>query len=85
MAKLRILEGSEQGREFDLEGQRWVVGRSPECDVVIDVAAVSRRHVIVTKESGQFFVQDLGSRNGTYINNQRVAERAPIKDGGHSR
>ncbi|MCA9229645.1 MAG: SpoIIE family protein phosphatase [Planctomycetales bacterium] len=81
MAKLRILEGSEQGREFDLEGQRWVVGRSPECDVVIDVAAVSRRHVIVTKESGQFFVQDLGSRNGTYINNQRVAERAPIKDG----
>lgn len=81
MASLRILQGSEQGREFALEGQRWVVGRSPECDVVVDVAAVSRRHVILTDESGEFFVQDLGSRNGTYINDQRVIDRAPIKSG----
>ncbi|NOY29096.1 MAG: SpoIIE family protein phosphatase [Planctomycetes bacterium] len=86
MAHLKILRGSEPGREFDLEGDRWVVGRSPECDVVIDVAAVSRRHVILTDESpkggpSQFFVKDLGSRNGTYINDQRVAERAPIRDG----
>jgi len=86
MAQLKILRGSEPGREFDLEGDRWVVGRSPECDVVIDVAAVSRRHVILTDESpkdgpSRFFVKDLGSRNGTYINDQRVAERAPIRDG----
>ncbi len=81
MAHLKILQGSEPGRKFELEGDRWVVGRSPECDVVIDVAAVSRRHVILTDESGHFFVKDLGSRNGTYINDQRVAERAPIRDG----
>ncbi len=81
MASLKILEGHELGREFELEGDRWVVGRSPECDVVVDVAAVSRRHVILTDESEQFFVKDLGSRNGTYINNQRVVERAPINNG----
>jgi len=83
MASLKILQGSKQGQTFELKGQRWVVGRSPDCDVVVDVAAVSRRHVILTDESGQFFVKDLGSRNGTYINSQRVAERAPINNGDH--
>ncbi|NOY42674.1 MAG: SpoIIE family protein phosphatase [Planctomycetes bacterium] len=81
MTCLRVIRGGEPGKEFDLEGRRWVIGRSPECDVVLDVAAVSRRHVILTDENGQFFVQDLGSRNGTYINNQRVDEHAPIRDG----
>ena len=81
MASLRVLEGLEPGREFPLEGQQWVLGRSPECDVVLEVAAVSRRHVILSEEGGQFFVQDLGSRNGTYINGTRVGDRAPLKGG----
>lgn len=81
MANLKIVQGGEVGREYDLQGQRWVMGRSPECDLVLDVAAVSRRHVILTKEDGQYFVQDLGSRNGTYINNQRVEERAELRHG----
>jgi len=81
MASLRVLEGLEPGREFPLEGQQWVLGRSPECDVVLEVAAVSRRHVILSEEAGQFFVQDLGSRNGTYINGTRVGDRAPLKRG----
>ncbi|MCG8448773.1 MAG: SpoIIE family protein phosphatase [Pirellulales bacterium] len=81
MASLKILQGAQPGQEFDLTGERWVVGRSPECDVVIDVAAVSRRHVILSEEAGTFFVQDLGSRNGTYINRKRVIDRATIQDG----
>jgi len=83
MASLKILHGGEVGRRYELAGNRWVVGRSPECDVVLDVAAVSRRHVILTKEEEAFYVQDLGSRNGTYINNQRVIDRAPLRDGDH--
>jgi serine phosphatase RsbU (regulator of sigma subunit) len=87
MASLKVLQGSEPGQVFDLSGERWVVGRSPECDVVLDVAAVSRRHAILlyetglNEEAGDFFVQDLGSRNGTYINMQRVNDRALIRDG----
>jgi len=87
MASLKILQGGVPGRQYELEGERWVLGRSPECDVVLDVAAISRRHVILSDETGlgdeigSFFVQDLGSRNGTYINNQRVVDRAPIRHG----
>jgi sigma-B regulation protein RsbU (phosphoserine phosphatase) len=80
MASLKVLEGLEPGQEFPLEGQQWVMGRSPECDVVLEVAAVSRRHAILSEEGGQFFVQDLGSRNGTYINGTRVGDRAPIRN-----
>jgi len=87
MASLKILQGSEPGRLFELDGEQSVVGRSPECDVVLDVAAISRRHAILIDETGLneetsgFFVQDLGSRNGTYINSQRVVDRAPIRHG----
>ena len=81
MASLKIVQGGDVGRVIELEGERWVVGRSPECDVVLDVAAISRRHVILSDEAGGFFVQDLGSRNGTYINSQRVVDRAPIRHG----
>ena len=81
MATLKIVQGGEIGKVYDLNGERWVMGRSPECDLVLDVAAVSRRHVILTKETGQYFVQDLGSRNGTYINNQRVDDRGPLLNG----
>ena len=81
MANLTVVQGGEIGRKYELEGERWVLGRSPECDVVLDVAAISRRHVILTEETGGFFVQDLGSRNGTYINSQRVVDRAPIRHG----
>ncbi|MDZ4659032.1 MAG: SpoIIE family protein phosphatase [Bythopirellula sp.] len=81
MAHLKIIQGGEVGKLYQLDGERWVMGRSPECDLVLDVAAVSRRHVILTKESGQYFVQDLGSRNGTYINNHRVEDRGPLRNG----
>ena len=81
MASLKVLQGGEPGHEYELEGERWVLGRSPECDVVLDVAAISRRHIILTDEVDGFFVQDLGSRNGTYINNQRVVDRARIRHG----
>ncbi len=88
MASLKIVQGGEVGRVIELEGERWVLGRSPDCDVVLDVAAISRRHAILSDEASGlsdeadgFFVQDLGSRNGTYINSQRVVDRGPIRHG----
>lgn len=80
MASLKVLEGLEPGKIFDLEGEEWVLGRSPDCDVVLDAAAVSRRHLILRNDSGRFSVKDLGSRNGTYINGSRVQESAPLRN-----
>ncbi len=79
MASLKVLEGLEPGKQFPLDGSEWVIGRSPDCDVILEVAAVSRKHLVLRKQNGQFVVEDLGSRNGTYINGTRVNENAVLR------
>ena len=81
MAILKVIQGNSPGKKFDLECARSILGRSPDCEVVLDVAAVSRRHAVVTREADQFFIEDMGSRNGTFVNGQRVLDRAPLRDG----
>ena len=81
MATLDIIQGGEIGRKYELTETDSVLGRSPDCDVVIDAAAVSRRHAIIEKNGGGYFLRDLGSRNGTYVNGTRVEERAPLHNG----
>ena len=46
-------------------------------------AAVSRHHAVILEEAGDFFIQDMGSRNGTFVNGQRVSDRAPLREGDH--
>lgn len=81
MASLKVIQGNSPGKEFRLEGNRSVLGRSPDCEVVLDVAAVSRHHAVITMEEDRFFIEDMGSRNGTFVNGQRVVDRAPVRDG----
>lgn len=51
-------------------GTRWVLGRSPQCEVVLDDKRVSLRHSVVQREPQGFLVADLESRNGTSVNGQ---------------
>src|SRR5207302_2610513 len=57
----------------------WLIGRGAGCDLVVAVDSVSTRHCRLTEAGGQFFVEDLGSSNGTYVNGIRIAGRAPVK------
>jgi DNA-binding winged helix-turn-helix (wHTH) protein len=69
-----------------LDGQRWlidkdlVIGRDVNCDIVIITPdkQVSRRHAIITIDDGEMFLSDLGSKNGTHLNSERVSNR-PVK------
>ena len=81
MAFLELVRGVTPGKRFNLDGERAVVGRSAECEVPLDVPAVSRRHAAVLQEKGRFFVEDLRSRNGTFINDKKVVDRTPLRDG----
>jgi hypothetical protein len=81
MAFLELVKGTSPGTRFDLAIERATIGRSSDCEVPLDVPAVSRRHAVIVQESGQFFVEDLQSRNGTYLNDERVLSRAPLADG----
>lgn len=71
--------GGEMGRRFELTGDEIVLGRGSDCDVQIDRDSVSRRHARVFRVNDQWMVEDLGSTNGSYVNDVPV-QRSPLRD-----
>src|SRR5262245_27450510 len=72
--------GGRAGEHFLLEKEQTSVGRSPDCDVFLDDVTVSRRHALVVRRDGRFFIEDKGSLNGTFLNRRRI-ESGPLEDG----
>ena len=72
--------GGRSGETFALDGEKITVGRSPECDIFLDDVTVSRRHAIVSRRDDGYYINDLGSLNGTFVNRRRV-ESAKLSDG----
>jgi pSer/pThr/pTyr-binding forkhead associated (FHA) protein len=72
--------GGRAGEHFLLEQDSITVGRSPDCDIFLDDVTVSRRHALLKRDEGQFFIEDQGSLNGTFLNRRRI-ESAPLEDG----
>ena len=79
MALLQVVK-PEEGRQIPLEGDKFVLGRNPDCAVVIPVTSVSREHAVITRSNGRFFIEDKQSRNGTLVNSQAVTARTPLKN-----
>jgi serine phosphatase RsbU (regulator of sigma subunit) len=75
MAVLRALEGLNPGQLFPLEGAAVILGRHPACDIVLESAAVSRQHARILALDGSFYLEDLHSRNGTFLNGRPVVQR----------
>jgi pSer/pThr/pTyr-binding forkhead associated (FHA) protein len=72
--------GGRAGEHFLLEKEQTSVGRSPDCDVFLDDVTVSRRHALVVRRDGRFFIEDKGSLNGTFLNRRRI-ESGSLEDG----
>jgi DNA-binding NtrC family response regulator len=80
MAALMLLTGPQAGRRHEVQGE-VLIGRSPSCTIVLDDAKVSRRHVRLLIEDAQARVTDLGSRNGTLVNGERLDSEAILLPG----
>jgi pSer/pThr/pTyr-binding forkhead associated (FHA) protein/Mg-chelatase subunit ChlD len=78
-ARLEQIVGSEQGRIIVLTREQ-VLGRGKEASVMIDSERVSRTHAVIAAQRARFFVIDLGSANGTWVNGVRVQTKA-LMDG----
>lgn len=80
MAKLVLsLNGAVQG-EFELDQERFTIGRKPENEIQIDNLAVSGKHSMIITILDDSFLEDLGSTNGTYVNGKLVKKHA-LKNG----
>lgn len=80
MAELRTVSGPGPENRFPLASERVIIGRHVGCDIVVDSAAVSRNHAQILGVSGEYFVEDLRSRNGTFVNQARIEGRRLLKD-----
>ncbi|MBP86303.1 MAG: hypothetical protein CMJ64_06260 [Planctomycetaceae bacterium] len=81
MAYLETSAGPMEGKRIDLSSRRCVLGRNAECDVVVDTESVSRRHAHILMLGRHFYVEDLGSSNGTVVNNEVIHGRVCLCEG----
>jgi len=75
------IHGPELGRRYVIEEEELTIGRDVKNHIVVDLDNVSRRHAKITVREGKYFVVDLGSTNGTYLNDEEVLEETPLRSG----
>jgi phosphoserine phosphatase RsbU/P len=80
MAYLDALTGSALGKRYELDRLETILGRHPECHVVLDSGAVSRQHAKIIRDSNRYLLEDLKSRNGTFINGRLISEPTSLQD-----
>ncbi|MDF2091259.1 FHA domain-containing protein [Knoellia sp. 3-2P3] len=78
---LTVTEGPLAGTSLRLRESGTLIGRNPECALVLDDDFASGRHARIFERDGQWFVEDLGSTNGTFLGTQRLSEPAPVAVG----
>lgn len=65
----------ERGPLARVEGERFLIGRGRHCDLVIESAKVSREHAVIRREEDGWWIEDLGSSNGTWFRQARIDRR----------
>lgn len=76
-SQLRISKGKQAGLTLPL-GEVLRIGRSADCQLILDDDYVSTRHAQVLRTESGYVVEDLGSTNGTYLNNERITVPTPF-------
>lgn len=81
--KLKVMTGSHEGTEIPISGDKFLIGRSESCQLRPKSDSISRKHCILVIRDGRVLIQDLKSRNGTYVNEKRLpSDRAKILSAG---
>jgi pSer/pThr/pTyr-binding forkhead associated (FHA) protein len=78
---LMVREGTSPRRQWALQGAVVVVGRGDDCHVLIDDRQASRHHARITQTEDGYVLEDLGSKNGTFLNGQLLTAPMVLKDG----
>ena len=75
------IHGPELGKKYALQETEFTIGREEGNHIVVDLDNVSRRHAMIIRKQGRMLVKDLGSTNGTYLNDQEVTQETALRSG----
>ena len=78
MLKLIIHELEKEPKEIQLEEKVYILGRDEACDISFSDEAVSRNHAQISFENGQFFIEDLESTSGIYVNRSKAQDKCAL-------
>ena len=81
MAYLTAINGSSFGKRYELDRPRMIMGRHPECELTLDSGSVSRQHACINVQGKDLLLEDLKSRNGTFLNGRLITEPTRMSDG----
>jgi hypothetical protein len=72
MIQIFVMNGPDKGRSFEFKGESVSIGRDEKSDMLMKDRSVSRRHLKIEKKGDKYFITDLGSKNGTYVDGIRI-------------
>lgn len=78
---LKVLEGAKTGTKIAVKKDEFLVGRSQKCHLCAGSSSVSRRHCAITRQDATVSIQDLGSRNGTLVNGEKIDGKVQLSSG----
>ncbi|MEN6458423.1 MAG: FHA domain-containing protein [Thermoguttaceae bacterium] len=81
--KLIVQNGKQAGKVIPVSGRRFVIGRADDCQLRAQSTLISRRHTAILIEEDLVSVEDCGSTNGTFLNDQPVKQRCELHNGDH--
>ena len=83
LVKLKVLQGNHEGKEITVSDEKYLIGRSDGCHLRPKSEAISRKHCILVIKDNKLLIQDLKSRNGTYVNDKKLpVDRAKVLKAG---
>jgi serine phosphatase RsbU (regulator of sigma subunit)/pSer/pThr/pTyr-binding forkhead associated (FHA) protein len=80
MVSLLTIKGPNPGQRFALSGQNLLIGRQEDADIYLDSLAVSRQHARILCQGDEYYIEDVGSSNGTYLNGVRISGPTPLTE-----
>jgi predicted component of type VI protein secretion system len=79
--KLRVLEGKNAGQEIAVNCKKFFIGRAEDCHLRPGSDLISRHHCVLLADDGYLGIRDFGSKNGTFVNDERVVGERELKPG----
>lgn len=78
---LKVLEGAKQGAKIAIKKPEFIIGRSQSCHLCAGSSAISRQHCMITRDEARVAIKDLGSRNGTLVNGNKIQGEVELTSG----